>query len=239
MPRLLVVNPNTTATMTQAIGAVARAAALPGTEIVARNPSRGPAAIEGPYDQACCLEPLLEEILRGAHERCDATIVACFDDPGVAAARALVAGPVLGIAEAAMHAASMVAARWAVVTTVQPAVATIKELVSRYGAGRACAGVRAADVGVLALEHPTAETRRLVLDAAAALVNDQHAEAIILGCAGMSGLRGEIARTLDVPVIDGVAAAVRFAENLIALGLATSKRGTYATPTKTIAGGAQ
>lgn len=227
MPRLLVVNPNTTASMTDAIAIVARAAASRGTEIVARNPARGPAAIEGPADQAACLEPLLEEIAKGARDGCDATVIACFDDPGVAAARALVAGPVLGIAEAAMHAASMVASRWGVVTTVEPAVATIEDQVRRYGAERACVGVRAADVKVLALEHPSAATRRRVLDAATALVEQRGAEAIVLGCAGMSSVRDEISSTLNVPAIDGVACAVRLVESLLALGLAPRRRAIH------------
>jgi allantoin racemase len=235
MPRLLVVNPNTTSAMTRGIDAVARAAASPGTSIIARNPARGPAAIEGPEDQALCLEPLLEEIARGAREGCDATVVACFDEPGVEAARALVAGPVLGIAEAAMHMASMVAARWAVVTTVRPAVATIEGLVARHGADRACVGVHAADVGVLDLERPDASTRARVVDTARALVDEARAEAIILGCAGMSTLHGELSRTLGVPVIDGVAAAVRLLEGLLALGLSTSRRGTYARPARDLA----
>lgn len=230
MPNLLVVNPNTTATMTEAIGAVARAAASPRTKILARNPSRGPAAIEGPEDQARCLEPLLEEIVRGEREGCAATLVACFDDPGVGAARALVAGPVVGTAEAAMHAASLVAARWAIVTTVRAAVPTIEELVFRYGAERACVGVRAADIHVLDLERPSDATRKRVLDAARSLVEERGAEAIIMGCAGMSTLHGELASTLGVPVVDGVAAGVRLLESLVALGLSTSKRGTYAKP---------
>jgi allantoin racemase len=223
MPRLLVVNPNTTASMTDAIAIVARAAASPGTEIVARNPARGPAAIEGPADQAACLEPLLEEIANGARD-CDATIIACFDDPGLSQARALVTGPVLGIAQAAMHAASLLASRWGVVTTVEPAVATIEDQVRRYGAERACVGVRAADVKVLALEQPSAETRRRVLAAATELVEQRGAEAIVLGCAGMSTVRDEIARTLNVSAVDGVACAVRFVESLLALGLAPGRR---------------
>jgi len=232
MASLLVLNPNTTATMTASIAAVARAAASPGTRIVARNPSRGPASIEGPYDRARCLEPMLEEVLRGERERCDATVVACFDDPGVGAARALVAGPVIGIAESAMRVASMVAARWAIVTTVQPAIAGIEELVQRYEARQACVGVVAAEVDVLALEHPGEETRKRVIDAARALVDDRRAEAVIMGCAGMSSMHAELSRSLDVPVIDGVATAVRLLESLLALGLATSKRGTYATPAR-------
>jgi allantoin racemase len=232
MASLLVINPNTTATMTAAIAAVARAAASPGTHIVARNPSRGPASIEGPYDRALCLEPVLEEIMRGEREGCDATVVACFDDPGVDAARALVRGPVIGIAEAAMRAASMIAARWAIVTTVQPAIAGIEELLQRYDASAACVGVLAADVEVLALEHPSDETRKRVLEAARTLVHDRRAEAVVMGCAGMSSLHAELSRSIDVPIIDGVATAVRLLESLLALGLATSKRGTYATPAR-------
>ena len=110
-------------------------------------------------------------------------------------------------------------------------IATIEELLQRYNAERSCVGVVAADVNVLALEHPTAATRKRVLDTAGALIRDQRAEAITMGCAGMSTLHAEMSRTLGVPVIDGVATAVRLLESLLALGLATSKLGTYAPST--------
>jgi allantoin racemase len=216
--------------MTRSIAAAARAVAAPGTEIVARNPDTGPASIEGPYDQALCLQPLLAEIARGERDGCEATVIACFDDPGVAAARCLVSGPVIGIAEAAMHAAAMVAARFAIVTTVQSAVPVIEELVLRYGAARGCAGVRAADVRVLALERTRAAAYRRIRDCAARLLRVDRADAIILGCAGMSALGPRLARDLGVPVIDGVGAAVKLAESLLALGLSTSKCGNYAAP---------
>jgi len=227
---LLVINPNTTTAMTRSIAAAARAVAAPGTEIVARNPETGPASIEGPYDQALCLQPLLAEIARGERDGCAATVIACFDDPGVVAARCLVTGPVIGIAEAAMHAAVMVAARFAIVTTGQSAVPVIEELVLRYGAARGCAGVRAADVKVLALVRPSAATYRRIRDAAAHMLRVDRADAIILGCAGMCALGPRLARDLGVPVIDGVGAAVKLTESLLALGLSTSKRGAYATP---------
>jgi allantoin racemase len=137
---------------------------------------------------------------------------------------------VLGIAEAAMHAATLIAARFAIVTTVQPAVAVIEELVERYGAARSCVGVHAAGVNVLALERPTAATYRRIRDGAAHLLRGDRAEAIILGCAGMSVLGPRLAVELGVPVIDGVGAAVKLAESLLRLGLSTSKRGSYATP---------
>ncbi len=230
MPRLLVLNPNTTGAMTRAIGEAARAVAAADTEIVARNPDSGPASIESPYDQALCLRPMLEEVARGAREGCAATVIACFDDPGVAAARCLVDGPVIGVAEAAMHVAGMIADRFAIVTTGRPAVPGIEELVQRYGAARSCVGVGAADVKVLALLRPSPATYRRIRDTAAGLIRAQHAEAIILGCAGMSALGPRLARELGVPVIDGVAAAVKLAESLLALGLATRRQGGPAAP---------
>jgi allantoin racemase len=228
MPKLLVLNPNTTAAMTRAIAATARSVAAASTEIVARNPSTGPASIEGPYDHALCTLPLLAEVARGERDGCVATIIACFDDPAVIAARCIATGPVVGIAEAAMRAASIVAARYAIVTTVAAAIPVIEDLVNRYGATRSCLAVRAAGVPVLALER--AASYRRIRDCAADALRSEQADAIVLGCAGMSVLGSRLARELDVPVIDGVSAAVKLAEALVALGLRTSKRGSYASP---------
>ncbi len=230
MPRLLVVNPNTTAAMTAAIAAVARKVAAPGTEIVARNPATGPASIEGPYDIALCTLPLLAEVARGEREGCAATIIACFDDPAVDAARCIATGPVVGIAEAAMRAAAIIASRFAVVTTVAQAVPALEGLVVRYGVAGGCVAVRAASVPVLALERPSAATYRRVRDCALLALRSDRADAIILGCAGMSALQQRLTVELGVPVIDGVGAAVKIAEGLVALGLRTSKNGSYAQP---------
>ena len=52
----------------------------------------------------------------------------------------------------------------------------------------------------------------------------------MLGCAGMADLCGRLSRELGVPVVDGVAAAVKFVEALVSLGIGTSKRGDYALP---------
>ena len=76
-----------------------------------------------------------------------------------------------------------------------------------------------------------------IVEQARRAVLDDHAEVICLGCAGMAGLEEAIKATVGVPVIDGVAAAVRLAEALVGLGLRTSKVSTYARPEpKDIAG---
>jgi allantoin racemase len=227
--RILVVNPNTTASMTETIAMAARAVAAASTEIVAATSAMGPVSIEGYYDEALAVPGVLVEIARGERQGADAAIIACFDDTGLDAARALAGIPVLGICEAALSLAAFIAQRFTVVTTVERARIPVEALVQRYGtAGRA--KVRAADIPVLALQDPgSGAAARLRREIACALDEDR-AEAIVLGCAGMADLAAELQREFGVPVIDGVTAAVKQAEALVALGLKTSKRGAYASP---------
>ena len=76
---------------------------------------------------------------------------------------------------------------------------------------------------------PTSATRAIVAQARAAVEQD-HAEVICLGCGGMAGLEEAVMAQVGVPVIDGVGAAVRLCEVLVAMGLKTSKVSTYAYP---------
>lgn len=224
--KILVLNPNTTASMTETIAVAARAAAGPGTTVVARTSSMGPVSIEGYYDEAFAVPGVVTAAVEAEAQGFSALIVACFDDTGVEAARCRVAIPVIGICEAALLAASPLAKRVAVVTTLGRAVVPMTELVHRYGfAGRVT--VYAADIPVLALEDPASDARaRIEAEIARAL--DGGAEAICLGCAGMADLADRLQDRFGVPVIDGVSAAVTVAEGLVRLGRRTSKRGTYA-----------
>jgi allantoin racemase len=228
--RLLVVNPNTSASMTTRIGAAARAAAGAGTQIIAVNPSSGPVSIEGYFDEAFAVPGMIEEIVKGEAEGAQAFVIACFDDTGLEAARCAANGPVIGIGEAAFHLASLIAHRFSVVTTLSRSIAPIETNLMKYGLDRRCARVRACEVPVLALEDPASGARgKLSAEIERAKAEDD-AEAIVLGCAGMAELAASLAEEHGLPVIDGVAAAVKLAEALVALGHATSKRGSYAWP---------
>jgi allantoin racemase len=225
-----VVNPNSTASMTVKIGVVARRAASPGTQIVAVNPDEGPTAIEGCFDGALCVPGLLKEIARGEREEVDGHIIACFDDTGLDAARALATAPVIGIGEAAFHLASLVAHRFSVVTTLSRSIATIESNLIRYGLSTRCAGVHSADVSVLSLEDQHSQARAEINVAVGRALSRDRSEAIVLGCAGMADLAAALSAEHGVPVIDGVAAAVKLVEGLTALGLRTSKISSYAPP---------
>jgi allantoin racemase len=227
---ILVVNPNTTRSMTEKIGRAAERAAAPGTRIRATQPEMGPASIEGFYDEAFSVPGLLAEIARGEADGVAAHIVACFDDTGLDAARSLASAPVIGIGEAAFHMASLVAHRFTVITTLSRSIAAIEGNLVRYGLATRCAAVRAAEVPVLALEDRDAgAVGRIAAEIERAKAEDR-ADAVVLGCAGMADLAGELSAAHGLPVVDGVAAAVVLAEGLARLGLRTAKSGPYAPP---------
>jgi allantoin racemase len=228
--KLLVINPNTSAAMTAGIGDAARAVAAPGTLVLARHASFGPASIEGHYDEALAAAGVAEQARLAAGEGIAATVIACFGDPGLDAAREALAGPVLGIAEAAFHAASLLATGFSVVTTMTRTCIIAEHLVHKYGFERRCRGIHGTDIPVLALEDGGAAMLGQIEAAARHALARDRSGAIVLGCAGMAGLCQTLQQRLGVPVIDGVAAAVKLAEALVALGLATSKQGDYATP---------
>ena len=129
--RIHVINPNTTRSMTLKIGAAAKAAASPGVEVTAVNPDYGPASIEGYFDEAFSVPGLIEEI--GKARDADAFVIACFDDTGLEAARCATPAPVIGIGEAAFHMASLIAAKFSVVTTLSRSIVPIEHNLERYG----------------------------------------------------------------------------------------------------------
>jgi len=228
--RIKLINPNTTWSMTDKMAAAARAVAMPGTEIVAVSPPGGPASIEGHYDEAVATIGLLEEIRSGEAQGFDGYIIACFGDPGLMAARELAQGPVVGIAEAAMHMASLIAPGFSVVTTLARTKGIAEHLAERYGMARFCRKVRAAEIAVLELEDPASNAcARIIEECRTALTQDE-SDAIVLGCAGMADLAAEISRAIGAPVVEGVTAAVTLVEALVRLNLKTSKRGELAPP---------
>lgn len=243
--KIRVINPNTSASMTASIGAAARAVAAPGTSIDAVNPSFGATSIEDHLDEVWAAAGVVEQVRLGeaaatadvAAEAADAHGIACFGDPGLHAARELARGPVIGIAEAAFHAATLVATGFSVVTTLARTCVIAEHLVLRYGFERRCRGIHGTDIAVLELEDPTSRAFERILGCAERALANDRSGAIVLGCAGMADLCHALQQRLGVPVIDGVGAAVKLAEALVTLGLGTSKRGDYAAPIAKVYGG--
>ncbi|HYN62424.1 MAG TPA: aspartate/glutamate racemase family protein [Rubrivivax sp.] len=228
--QLLLLNPNTSAAMTAGMVESARAVAAPGTSVLGRQPSFGPVSIESHFDEVFGAAGVAEQMRLAQRERFDAVVIACFGDPGLDAARELTSAPVLGIAEAAFHAASFVATGFSVVTTMTRTCVIAERLVQRYGFERSCRGIHGTDIPVLALEGCGENVVAQIEAAARHALQADRSGAIVLGCGGMAALCRTLQQRLGVPVIDGVSAAVKLAEALVALGLKTEKLGDYAAP---------
>ena len=226
--RIQVVNPNTTVRMTDGIRRAAEFAAGGRFEIRCTNPPTGPASIETAADTIAASPLVVEEVRLGIADDCVGHVIACFDDPAVAACREIASGPVLGIAEGSMMAASVLGARFGVVTTARAGIPIIEDMAFRYGFDRKLQSVRSCDMEVLELDG-SAQSNAKVLVTARELVDDG-AEVIVLGCAGMADLADWLEGELGLPVVEGVRATVGIVAGLAAAGLHTSKRGVFAYP---------
>jgi allantoin racemase len=227
--RIVVVNVNTSESMTHAISEAARRYASPGTEIAALRPFFGADAVDCAFESYLSAVAVMDRVI-AYREPYDAVVLAGFGEHGRDGLQELITQPVVEICEASAHVAMMIGRTYSVVTTLQRSVPAIEDRLALAGLAARCASVRASGMSTLEVDRdPAAATRAVLAEARKAVLVD-HAEAICLGCAGMAGLEEAVTTELGVPVIDGVGAAVRLAEALVGLGLRTSKVSTYAAP---------
>ena len=226
--KICIINPNTTKAMTHKIDLTAKKFASTDTEIVSVEPSVGPESIEGFYDEAFCIPGLVEEIEK--HSDADSYIIACFDDTGLEVIRSITEKPVIGIGEAAYHIATMVAGNFTVITTLSRSIRPLTHNLKKYGLFENCVKVTAIEVPVLDLENISKENLDKLNKGIQDTKENDNAEAIILGCAGMADLAKNLETKHKLPVIEGVSSAVVLAESLINLKIKTSKVGSYALP---------
>lgn len=226
--KILAVNVNTTASMTRSIGAAARTAAREGTEIIELTPTIGADSVEGNFESHLAAVAVMDAVVTYDGDF-DAVILAGFGEHGKEGLMELLEVPVLDITEAAAHMAMLLGYRFSAVTTLDRAVPLIEDRLLSFGLTAHCASVRSTGLGVLELEDSAVAAQAIAREARVAVEQDR-AEVIVLGCGGMAGLDAELSRDLGVPVVEGVACAVKLAESLVDLGLRTSKSRTYAPP---------
>ncbi|MED4206678.1 aspartate/glutamate racemase family protein [Neobacillus mesonae] len=228
--KIKVINPNTTLAMTRGIEHAAKSKARPDTEILAVSPKMGPISIESYYDEYLSIPGVLEEIKHD--DGADAFVIACYGDPGLQAAREFTDKPVIGIAEASLYLASTLSARFSVVTVLPRIKTMIEELVDSYGMSKRVVNVRTTPMCVIDFERDPERGMELLRAEGKRAVEEDDAEAILLGCAGMAEFADSLEEELGVPVIDGVVAAVKLAESIVDMGKKTSKAKTYKYPEK-------
>ena len=227
--RLLLANPNTSVAVTERIAAVACAAASPGTEIVAVTGASGVPYIATRAEAAVAGRTTME--LMAEHgPGCDAAVVAAFGDPGLGGAREIMPFPVVGMAEAAMLTACMLGRRFAVVTFSRALGPWYRECVEYNGLTGRLAAIRCLDGAFRAIEAVGEEKQDLLVALCARAVAEDEADVIILGGAPLAGLAERVAERVPVPLVDGVAAAVRQAETLVTLRPRKATAGTFRRP---------
>ncbi|MCP3751554.1 aspartate/glutamate racemase family protein [Pseudomonas sp. SBB6] len=227
--RILVVNVNTTVSITDAIARQARSVASPGTEIVGLTPRFGAESVEGNFESYLAAVAVMERVL-SYDQPFDAVIQAGYGEHGREGLQELLNVPVVDITEAAASVAMLLGHRYSVVTTLDRTVPLIEDRLKLAGLDSRCASVRASGLAVLELEEDPERAIESVVREAEEAVTVDKAEVICLGCGGMVGLEERIQARTGVPVVDGVTAAVALAESLVRLKLSTSKVRTYATP---------
>jgi allantoin racemase len=223
MTRITVINPNTSAELTATIAKAAQAVAGAGVTVIGVHPAEGVPSVESHAEEAIAAVGVIEQV-RAHQAETDAFVIACFGDTGVAAAREVATCPVVGMTEAALQTACLVAHRFVVITLPARTIAHSERVVRALGLEHRCT-VTAVDVAVAELVDGSGHLLDAFAEAAQAA---DHAEAVVLGCAGLADLVDPLSDRLGVPVIDGVAAGVGIAAGLVAMGLGTSRAGTFA-----------
>ncbi|PYH35321.1 carbon-nitrogen hydrolase [Aspergillus neoniger CBS 115656] len=236
--RVLLINPNSTPSMTDTCISMVKPTLPPDVEIVPFTaPIPAPSAIEGSLDAVLSAAAAVRAILPIA-DQYDAFLVACFSDhPLVYALREELSAPVIGIMEAGLMAARTVGGRFGVVVTSQRSKVIHADAVRKFGMDGVCAGVEACGMGVLELDKGSADGGKDVVGAmcgaAKRLVDGAGADVIVLGCAGMMKLKGAVEEAVggdgDVQVVDGIVAGVQHLVGLVRMGVKTAKKGAYAS----------
>ena len=207
---IVIINPNSTTSMTQAMLATARKA-LPDVDIQGWTSHDGPPAIQGAKDGAAAVPPLLKLVGQANNKGAKAIIIGCFDDTGLSLARDMSNCPVIGIGQAAYHMASLIGPQFSVVTTLAASVPVLECNLAAYGLNKNVGRVRASGVPVLALEDDRDNASVQVVAEAQRAVDEDNIQCIVLGCAGMTHIAEKYGPDFPVTMIDSVLAATRLA----------------------------
>jgi allantoin racemase len=227
--KILFANPNTSVAVTDRIAAVARAAASPGTEIVAVTGGTGVPYI-ATRAEAVIGARVAMELLAEHAEGCDAAVVAAFADPGVGGARELLSIPVIGMAEAAMLTACMLGRRFSIVTFATAMGPWYRECVDYNCLSGRLASIRCVTGVFRDITSVQEDMGDALAEACGQAVEQDEADVVILGGAPLAGLAATLADRVPVPLVDGVVAAVRQAEVLASMRVRKATAGTFRRP---------
>jgi allantoin racemase len=214
-PRIRVVNPNSNEAVTRGLDAALEPLRFEGgPEIVCSTLSEGPYGIETEADAASVVMPLRR--LVEADNSSDAFVIACYSDPGLEVCREGTARPVFGIAECGVLTALARAGRFGVIATSQRSITRHMRYLRQMELMDRFAGERSLDMSVAEAASGERTLDRMV-EIGRQLQEQDGAEAVVMGCAGMARHRRPLEEALGIPVIDPTQAAVTMALGVVQL----------------------
>ena len=212
--RIVVLNPNSTESVTEGIDAALDPLRLDGgPSIECATLAEGPPGIESDAHVQAVVAPIAR-FVASREAGAGAFIIACFSDPGLAEARDATRRPVLGMAACGVLTATALGSRFGVVSILEPAIPRHLRYYDALGLGSRLAGDRAVGIGVTGLSDESRTLDRMMATGRA-LRDEDGADVLVLGCAGMARYRERLEDALGIPVVDPVQAAVGMAISVL------------------------
>ncbi len=207
--KILIINPNSDLEMTKAIQRTAENFARGEFEVLCQPTPGAPKFIETQEDEILA-SPGMMHLVRKNEDGCDAIVIACHCDPNLDLLKEIARKPVVGIGEASMRIASMLGHRFSIIQTTEESVPMKEALVRKYHLQRKLASVRAPESEIQKMEED-----EKFMAASRKTMEEDRADVIVLGCAGLTGMDKRLQKRLGIPVLDGVVCGLILALVLI------------------------
>lgn len=228
MPKALVINPNTSPTMTAEIEATAKRCFQGDWQCDVHHAPAGPESLESWYDYHLATVCVLPLVLQPPQPY-DGILLACFGDPGIFALKEISAVPLIGIAEASMSLALLLGGKFGILAGMRRAVELMDSMVRTYGLEARYAGCESLDMRVLSFDADPERTLE-TLAACAERLRARGADVLLLGCAGLTAFVERFQERMAMPVIDPVEAGCRLLKSVVEQRLNLSHAGIYCRP---------
>jgi allantoin racemase len=217
MPTILVINPNSTESMTRGIDAACEPLRIAGgPAIETATLKEGPPGIETQQHVDGLIAPLVS-FVRKQEKEYDAFVIACYSDPGLHSVREVTKKPVLGIAECGILTALTLGQKFGVIAILQKSIPRHLRYMGAMGVSERLAAELPVDLPVLELSDEKKTFGRMV-QVGKALKEQHGADVVVMGCAGMARYRKPLQDELRIPVVEPTQAAVTMAIGRVRLG---------------------
>lgn len=230
--KILVANPNSSEIVTGIIMESARRKVTdPNTELIPLTNPKGTKNIDCGFADYQSVWSFIRAILDKVEEiKADAVVLAGFGNVGVFALKEALSIPVLSISETAQTLACLMGHKYTVLTMLRQFIPYQEDLVRLYRLQDKCASVRGINVNVEQCVIDRDTTMTQLSDEVLKIVEEDGAEVVVLGCAGLCGYDEALQELVGVPVLDPVTVTVKVAEMMVHTGLSHSKKRKFANP---------